>query len=170
MNVIREQLGEASQAFAASERRRRTRGRTVAGMTDEEYERRSQLQAAIFIPVLEVDGSTRLLFTKRSSNVSTHKGQVSFPGGHIDPGETVIEAAVRELCEEVLHGYEEQQADLIASKDDVVRGSDDFLKIEILGDGPTLRAVTGTMCSCVVGVLTGDVVESENWSRSVSMV
>ncbi|WP_051218026.1 NUDIX hydrolase [Nocardioides insulae] len=42
-----------------------------------------------------------LLLTERSHTMRSHPGQVSFPGGAIDPGETVREAALREAQEEV---------------------------------------------------------------------
>ena len=41
-----------------------------------------------------------LLFTERAHDMRSHPGQVSFPGGSIDPGETPHEAALREAEEE----------------------------------------------------------------------
>jgi 8-oxo-dGTP pyrophosphatase MutT (NUDIX family) len=42
-----------------------------------------------------------ILLTERSHTMRSHPGQVSFPGGGMDPGETVAEAALREAYEEV---------------------------------------------------------------------
>jgi 8-oxo-dGTP pyrophosphatase MutT (NUDIX family) len=50
-----------------------------------------------------------LLLTERSHTMRSHPGQVSFPGGTIDPGETPHEAALREALEETgldPHGVE----------------------------------------------------------------
>lgn len=41
-----------------------------------------------------------LLLTERAHHMRSHPGQVSFPGGSIDPGETAVEAALREAVEE----------------------------------------------------------------------
>jgi len=42
----------------------------------------------------------RLLLTLRSNSLPTHKGQISFPGGHIEVGELPEQAALREAFEE----------------------------------------------------------------------
>lgn len=42
-----------------------------------------------------------LLLTRRSRNLRNHPGQWAFPGGRVEPGETLIEAALREMHEEV---------------------------------------------------------------------
>ena len=41
-----------------------------------------------------------LLLTERAHDMRSHPGQVSFPGGSVDPGETAVEAALREAEEE----------------------------------------------------------------------
>lgn len=47
-----------------------------------------------------VDGA-EVLLTRRSMHLNSHKGEVSFPGGRLDPGETFAQAALREADEEV---------------------------------------------------------------------
>ncbi len=42
-----------------------------------------------------------LLLTVRSSELKNHSGQISFPGGRSDAGETIVQTALRETCEEV---------------------------------------------------------------------
>jgi 8-oxo-dGTP pyrophosphatase MutT (NUDIX family) len=58
--------------------------------------------AAVLVPLLRQDGEWHLLFTRRTDSVESHKGQVSFPGGACDDGETAPEqTALREAEEEI---------------------------------------------------------------------
>ena len=58
--------------------------------------------AAVLVPLLRVEGEWRLLYTRRTDRVESHKSQVSFPGGACDEGETTPEqTALREAEEEV---------------------------------------------------------------------
>lgn len=47
------------------------------------------------------DGSARFVLTQRPETMRDHSGQISFPGGRIEDGETALEAALRETEEEV---------------------------------------------------------------------
>jgi 8-oxo-dGTP pyrophosphatase MutT (NUDIX family) len=57
--------------------------------------------AAALLLVYPVDGAATILLTKRTSHLPSHKGQVSLPGGALDPGESVEAGALREAREEV---------------------------------------------------------------------
>jgi 8-oxo-dGTP pyrophosphatase MutT (NUDIX family) len=58
-------------------------------------------QAAALLLVYPHNGSWYVPLTVRGSRLRHHTGQVSLPGGRIDPGESVEEAALREAQEEV---------------------------------------------------------------------
>jgi 8-oxo-dGTP pyrophosphatase MutT (NUDIX family) len=58
--------------------------------------------AAVLIPLLWHEDEWHLLYTRRTDRVESHKGQVSFPGGACDEGETTPEqTALREADEEI---------------------------------------------------------------------
>lgn len=57
--------------------------------------------AAVLIPIV-ADPEPTLLFTVRTDTVSSHKGQIAFPGGRVDPGDgSTTVAALRENQEEL---------------------------------------------------------------------
>lgn len=57
--------------------------------------------SAVLIALYEEGGEMHVVLTRRSWNLRTHRGEVSFPGGRSDPGEDPITTALRESNEEV---------------------------------------------------------------------
>lgn len=58
--------------------------------------------AAVLIAIIDRPDGPTVLFTQRSSALRNHSGQVSFPGGRIDPGDDgPLDAALREAEEEI---------------------------------------------------------------------
>lgn len=55
---------------------------------------------AVFLPLIWVDGEWQVLYQVRGQGIS-QAGEVSFPGGAVEVGESLEEAAVRETTEEL---------------------------------------------------------------------
>ena len=59
-------------------------------------------RASVLIPLIEFEGKLFVIFTKRSKNLRTHAGQISFPGGKSDSQDlNSLETALRETHEEI---------------------------------------------------------------------
>ncbi|MCZ8171386.1 MAG: CoA pyrophosphatase [Brevundimonas sp.] len=69
-------------------------------LTDERFSGEAYRPAAVLAAITERERPGFLLI-HRPSNMRSHPGQVAFPGGKIDPGETPVEAALREAHEEL---------------------------------------------------------------------
>jgi 8-oxo-dGTP pyrophosphatase MutT (NUDIX family) len=72
------------------------------------------------VPAAVLIGVTRreepgLILTVRREHMRTHAGQVAFPGGRIDPGESATAAALREAWEEL--GLQPETADVVGEVD-----------------------------------------------------
>jgi 8-oxo-dGTP pyrophosphatase MutT (NUDIX family) len=57
--------------------------------------------AAVLLALYESCGDTQLLLIRRSLQMARNPGEIAFPGGRIDPGETPLNAALREADEEI---------------------------------------------------------------------
>lgn len=59
-------------------------------------------QAAVLIPLLQAESELELIFTRRASHMSTHSGEVAFPGGKMDKEDPNLQwTALRESQEEI---------------------------------------------------------------------
>ena len=74
---------------------------------------------AVLIPYVKTESGDTLLLEVRSQKVR-QPGEVCFPGGRMEPGETALEAAVRETCEET--GITSDHIDIISENGSIVMG------------------------------------------------
>lgn len=77
--------------------------------------------AAVLVPVV-LGSEPTVLLTKRTSHLAKHAGQISFPGGRIDPGDSgPEEAALREAAEEI--GLDRRSVEVLGRLTDHVTGT-----------------------------------------------
>jgi mutator protein MutT len=57
--------------------------------------------SAVLVALADGEQGAEVLLTRRSRHMRNHKGEISFPGGRMDPGETPVQTALREAHEEV---------------------------------------------------------------------
>jgi mutator protein MutT len=73
--------------------------------------------SAVLVALWEDERGTEVLLTKRSWEMRNHKGEISFPGGRLDPGETPVDAAIREAHEEV--GLDPSSVEVVGELDHI---------------------------------------------------
>ena len=95
------------------------------------------MQAAVLIAVTD-RANPGVLLTRRTDTLSKHPGQVAFPGGRIDPGDSgPVAAALREAEEEIALPVE---------------------AVTVVGIADRYRTITGFEVTPVIGVIPPDLV------------
>lgn len=75
--------------------------------------------AAVLVPLYEHAGEWWVLLTRRTDKVDSHKGQVAFPGGRVDPEDaSLVHTALREAHEEI--GLRPGDATVIGRLDELI--------------------------------------------------
>ena len=78
-------------------------------------ERQNDRHSSVVFPLIERNGRLEVLFEVRAAKLHRQPGEVCFPGGIVEDGETFEEAAIRETSEELL--IDKEQIELIAPLD-----------------------------------------------------
>ena len=95
-------------------------------------------RAAVIVPLFFRAGEAYVLFTQRTEDVPTHKGQISFPGGMVEPEDGgLAAAALRETFEEV--GVRPDQVQVLGQLDDMPTSSAPFVITPFVGLSRTAR-------------------------------
>jgi 8-oxo-dGTP pyrophosphatase MutT (NUDIX family) len=90
------------------------------------------LHAAVLIPLFSENGEHKVLFTKRSNQVKTHKGQISFPGGVMEEtDQSLQETALRETEEEI--GLLKEDVEILGQADDATTVVSNFIVRPFVG-------------------------------------
>lgn len=82
---------------------------------------------AVLIPLIErQDGSVEILFETRAVDLDAQPGEICFPGGAMEEGESPLETALRETCEEI--GVQPADIEILGQMDTLNNAS---LSIEV---------------------------------------
>lgn len=89
-------------------------------------------EAAVLAPLYSRRGRPHLLFTVRSLDLASHRGEIAFPGGSRDPeDETIGTTALREAHEEL--GLDPARIELLGSLPRVFAGPSNFVVTPFVG-------------------------------------
>ncbi len=62
----------------------------------------SYIESAVLVPLILRGDGLRIVFTHRTNELPHHRGQISFPGGKVDPGDKgLLDTVFREVQEEI---------------------------------------------------------------------
>ncbi|TJX15640.1 CoA pyrophosphatase [Tissierella creatinini] len=89
---------------------------------------------SVLIPLIERNGQWEIIYEMRAKSLKSQPGEVSFPGGRVELGESFEETAVRETMEELLIKRE---------------------NIKVLGELDYLVSYANFTIHCFLGVISG---------------
>ena len=126
-------------------------------------------EAAIFVPLCSVRGTPSVLFTRRSSQLSTHASEISFPGGNYDEAldssggwkNKLVNTALREMQEELMYDINQIGLDVHANcyheeDDDCSTSYSNLPFVSVLGQTQPVPSLHGTKVTPVVGAINYD--------------
>lgn len=91
-----------------------------------------RVRAAVLVPIFDRDGELYVLFIRRSNGVTTHQGQVAFPGGRAEPEDPdILTTALREANEEV--GLRPETVEVLGRLTTSVTMTSNYLVTPIVG-------------------------------------
>ena len=91
--------------------------------------------AAVLVPLFRKEGRPHVLLTKRSDFVEHHRGEISFPGGKLDPEDPDLQScALRETAEEV--GVSPSDVHILGELDDFYTVATQFHVVPFVGTIP----------------------------------
>lgn len=124
---VRDRVSDAEDGPRTPVEARDLRKRLEAALSPEPGVREAEQLAVsgVLLPVILLEEQPLLLLTRRSEDLPAHPGQISYPGGRREPGESPRDTALRETQEET--GLPASAVDLIGHLTDYVTHRDDLV-------------------------------------------
>jgi mutator protein MutT len=128
-------------------------------------------RSAVLIALADGEDGDEVLLTRRSRIMRNHKGEISFPGGRMDPGETPEQTALREAHEEV--GLDPSWVTLFAELDHLSTVVSRSHIVPVVGRlpaviplGPASPEVERVFWLPLAELVRPDTYHAERWGRS----
>lgn len=127
--------------------------------------------AAVLLPVFEEDGEARIVLTRRPESMPSHRGEIAFPGGKVEPtvDHDARDAALREAEEEI--GLRRELVEVVTALPTLgtVVGQFNITPFVGITDGRPIvtadsREVDRVFDVALVELLADDVYHEERWS------
>jgi 8-oxo-dGTP pyrophosphatase MutT (NUDIX family) len=126
--------------------------------------------SAVLVALADGEHGAEVLLTRRSMDLRHHRGEVSFPGGRVDPEETPIEAARREASEEV--GLDPDLVEVVGELEHLNTAVSRSYIVPVVGRlaapvalRPTSAEVERVFWLPVAELVRPDTYRSERWGR-----
>lgn len=123
--------------------------------------------SAVIAPLYEHNGEPWLVLTRRAWHMRAHKGEVSFPGGRQDPGESLWETATREAFEEI--ALDPELPEQIGELDHLTTMSSQSFIVPFVGllpGRPRLKA-SDEEVDAIIHVPIAELLEPANYRREI---
>ncbi|MHA1631156.1 MAG: NUDIX hydrolase [Candidatus Heimdallarchaeota archaeon] len=128
-------------------------------------------QGAVIVPLFQREGQIFVLLTKRTENLSIHKGQISFPGGKKEPNDkTIFHCALRETLEEI--GIPPEKIALLGALDQLKTFGSNVLLTPFVCEVAfpfELKPNSGEVEE-VIEIPFKELLKNENWSQKTIQV
>jgi 8-oxo-dGTP pyrophosphatase MutT (NUDIX family) len=127
----------------------------------------ASMRAATLVPLYEdPEGDVRIVLTKRPDTMRTHAGDVVFPGGRVEAGESAAEAAIREAWEEV--ALPPESVDVIGGLEPVTTRSRDMWIVPVVAriERPPVLVPDPSEVDAIIEPTLAELLDEDRWTTN----